>query len=47
MLQLSFVVFIMNKNLNQILPDSEGDDVLETPLIKIRGKTMFFGNVIY
>jgi hypothetical protein len=37
----------MNKNLSQILPDSDSEDLLKTPLLKIRGKTMFFGNVIY
>lgn len=37
----------MNKNLSQILPDGDREDLLKTPFVKIRGKTMFFGNVIY
>ena len=37
----------MNKNISQILPDNDTEDLLKTPLVKIRGKTMFFGNVIY
>ena len=37
----------MSRNLSQILPDNDDRDFLKTPLLKIRGKTMFFGNVIY
>lgn len=37
----------MKMNLSQVLPDSDNEECLKTPLLKIRGKTMFFGNVIY
>ena len=34
-------------SLSQFIPDSSDENILKTPLVKIRGKIMIFGNVVY
>ena len=34
-------------NLNQIITDNNEEDVFKSPILRIRGKCLFFGNVIY